>query len=154
MSHIYNTFRAIENIVVRIDCGLDDFRHVRGGIEDQIQDLFKIVKNNGRFIEESLGVIRVTAINYIDDLLDWDWEATPDVVYLNQHEIEQQIQKLRQWDWEEAMDFYFPKLSPEDRRRRWQGFVQLSPEGQKEHLQRIFDLEDGEDSNMNFIVNK
>jgi hypothetical protein len=56
--------------MVWIDCDLGDFRHVRGGIEDQIQDLFKIVKNNSRFIKESLEVIRVTTINYIDDLLD------------------------------------------------------------------------------------
>lgn len=78
----------------------------------------------------------------MDDLLDWDWEATPDVVYLNQQEIEQQMQ--RQWDWEEAMDFYFPSLPPEDRKKRWLGFNQLSPEGQREHMQRILDLGDGE----------
>lgn len=137
MCYIHNTFRAIKNIVVRVNYDLDDFRHIRGGIEDQIQDLSQLVRVNGPSHEQSLDFIRVTAINYMDDLLDWDWKATPDVVYLNQREIDQQIQNHIQWDWEEAMDFYFPDLPPEDRSRRWQSFIELSAEGQREHLQRF-----------------
>jgi hypothetical protein len=129
-----------------MDYYLDDFRHVRGGIEDEIQDLSKLVKDKSPSHKQSLEFIRVTAINYTDEILDWDWMATPDVVYLNQQEIEQELQKHRQWDWQEAMDFYFPSLPPEERKKRWQGFNQLSPEGQWEYMQRLLDLGDGEDS--------
>ncbi|KFY01549.1 hypothetical protein O988_02690 [Pseudogymnoascus sp. VKM F-3808] len=104
MCYIHKTFRAIKNIVVRADCDLDEFRHFRGGIEDQIQDLSQL------------------------------------------QEVKQQMQRYRQWDWEEAMDFYFPSLPPEDRRRRWQSFIELSAEGQSEHLQRLFDLGISDDS--------
>ena len=72
ISHIHKTFRAIKNIVVQIDCYLDDFRHVRGGIEDKIQDLSKLVKDTSPSHQQSLEFFRVTAINYTDEILDWD----------------------------------------------------------------------------------
>ena len=137
-----------------MDCYLDDFRHVRSGIEDEIQNLFKLVQDNSLSHKQSLDFIRVTAINHTDEILDWDWTAIPDVVYKNQQEIEQELHKHRQWEWEGAMDFYFPNLPLEERKKCWQVFDQLSPEAQWEHLQRIFDLKDDNDSSINFIVNK
>lgn len=127
------------NIVVQVDCS-DEFRHTRSEIEDQIQELYQLVKDTDPSHDQSLEFIRVTAVNKNNDLLDWDWEAAPDVVFLNQQEIEQQNQNLRQWNWEEAMDFYLPNLSLEDRRGQWHSFLELSPEGQKEQLQRFIDF--------------
>jgi hypothetical protein len=58
MSRIYNIFRAIKNIVVRVKCFVDDFRQIRGEIEDQIQGLFQLVKDNNPSHDQSLDYIR------------------------------------------------------------------------------------------------
>lgn len=140
INHIYKSFRAITNIVVQIDCGLNKIRHIRSVIEDGIQDLFKLVKDNHPSHDRSLEFIRVTVVDHCESLLDWAWWEGPPGKGPSQQEIEQQMQNLRRGDWEDVADFYLQDLFPEDRRERWRGFSKLSPEHQKEQLQHFLDL--------------
>jgi hypothetical protein len=66
-----DTFLGIEHIILKVDCLVDEFRHIRKRRKCEIEDAFRRAKERGAYGEHASSV-SVTLLRFWDDLLCWD----------------------------------------------------------------------------------
>jgi hypothetical protein len=67
---LYNIFKGIENVILKVDCLVDEFRHAKKRRRDDLEQLFRHVRGRKRF-EIPTNDVRITVMRSWDNLLDW-----------------------------------------------------------------------------------